>query len=115
VIWWPLKVNRWAKLELATMCPVKTAANSITTPPTEGQPMFTLPGVALNIHRPIRMAMGAVMPMVKTPHGLLESALTTTMPSPASVTSRMKSTAIMLTTPAKGPISVMAMEGSERP
>ncbi len=35
------------------------------------------------------------MPMVKMPHGLLARALTTTIPRPASVTSRMKSTAIM--------------------
>ena len=51
--------------------------------------MVTLPAWLLNIHTPMTSAMGTVMPMVKTPHGLLASALTTTMPSPASVTSRM--------------------------
>ena len=49
---------------------------------------------------PIKMAIGMVIPMVKTPHGLFAKALTTTMPSPASVTSRMKSSAIMVTRPA---------------
>ena len=55
----------------------------------------------LNIHTPMISAIGTVMPMVNTPHGLFASALTTTMPSPASVTSRMNSTAIIATSPAK--------------
>ena len=59
--------------------------------------------------------MGIVMPMVKTAHGLLNMAFTTTMPSPPSVTNRMKSTANMQTIPAKGPISVNAISASDRP
>ena len=74
-----------------------------------------LPAWLLNIHRPMMSAIGIVMPMVKTPHGLFASALTTTMPSPASVTSRMNSTAIIATSPANGLISVRAMSASERP
>src|SRR5579863_6194470 len=66
------------------------------------------PAWLLNIHRPMMTAMGIVMPIVKTPHGLFESALTTTIPRPASVTSRIKRTAIMATRPAKGLISVRA-------
>ena len=41
------------------------------------------------------------MPMVNTPHGLFASAFTTTIPSPASDTSRMNSTAIIATRPGK--------------
>ncbi len=59
--------------------------------------------------------MGTVAPIVKTPQGLLASAFTTTIPKPASVTSRMNSTAIMDTRPAKGLISVRAISASERP
>ena len=60
-------------------------------------------------------AIGTVQPIVKTPHGLCDSALTTTMPRPASVTSRMKSIAIIVTRPANPPISVRAISARERP
>ncbi len=55
------------------------------------------------------------MPIVNTPHGLPASAFTTTMPSPASVTSRMNSTAIIATSPANGEISVRATSASDLP
>ena len=61
------------------------------------------------------MAMGMVMPMVKTPQGLLDSALTTTIPSPANVTSKMNRMAIMTTRPEKGPISVRAISARDLP
>ena len=60
-------------------------------------------------------AIGMVMPMVKTPHGLFESAFTTTSPNPARVTSRIKSTAIIVTSPANGLISVRATSATDRP
>ena len=99
-----------------TSGPPITAAISRTTPTDARARDSDLPPAwLLNIHTPITSAMGIVMPMVNTPHGLLASAFTTTMPSPASVTSRMNSTAIMVTSPANGLISVRAMSASERP
>ena len=59
--------------------------------------------------------MGMVMPIVKTPQGLLARALTTTIPNPASVTSRMNRIAIMATRPAKGLISVRAISARDLP
>ena len=96
-------------------CPPITAAIRKTTPKMLGPVTATLPAWLLNIHKPMMRAMGMVLPMVNTPHGLLARAFTTTMPRPASVTSRIKSTAIMVTRPAKGLISVRAISDSERP
>ncbi len=56
-----------------------------------------------------------MLPMVKTPHGLLESALTTTIPRPAMETTSMKRMQIIDTMPANGPISVRAISARERP
>ncbi len=80
-----------------------------------GPVIFTSPAWLLNIHTPMISAIGTVMPMVNTPHGLFASALTTTMPRPASVTSRMNNTAIIATSPENGLISVRAISASERP
>ncbi len=60
-------------------------------------------------------AMGIVIPMVNTPHGLSARALTTTMPSPAKAMIRISSTAIMVTRPANVLISVRAISARECP
>ena len=60
------------------------------------------------------MASGIVMPIVKVPHALSASALTTTMPRPASAMTTMKRTAMAPVMPATGPISVRAIS-AERP
>ena len=54
-------------------------------------------------------------PMVKVPHALSASALTTASPNPASAMTTMKSTAMAPVVPAAGPISVRAMSASDRP
>ena len=56
-----------------------------------------------------------VMPMVKVPHELSASALTTARPRPASAMTTMKRMAMAPVVPATGPISVRAMSASERP
>ena len=80
-----------------------------------GMVMLILPGVLLNMATPMNRAMGIVQPMVNTPQGLAESALTTTMPRPARVTRRIRSTAPMVTKPAKGEISVRATSARDLP
>ena len=99
----------------ANQCPPATAASRHATPKTLGPPMVTFPARPRNIHTPITSAIGMVLPMVNTPQGLAASAFTTTIPSPASVTSRMNSTSIIETTPANRPISVRATSDSDRP
>ena len=64
---------------------------------------------------PMNRAIGTVQPMVNTPQGLAERALTTTMPRPARVTSRISSTAPMVTSPANGEISVRATSARDLP
>ena len=88
---------------------------SNTTPKILGPVTVILPEWLRNIQTPMISAMGMVEPMVNTPQGLFASAFTTTIPRPASVTSRMKSTAIMATSPANGLISVRAISASDRP
>jgi hypothetical protein len=56
-----------------------------------------------------------VMKIVNVAHALSASALTTTIPRPAIVMTRMKRMAIAPTTPATGPTSVRAISASERP
>ncbi len=80
-----------------------------------GATTLTLPGALLNMATPMNRAMGTVQPMVNTPQGLDERALTTTTPRPARVTSRMSSTAPMATTPANGEISVRAISARDLP
>ena len=65
--------------------------------------------------KPMSIASGMVMPMVKVPHELSASALTTARPRPASAMTTMNSTAIAPVVPATGPISVRAMSASDRP
>ena len=55
------------------------------------------------------------MPIVKVPHALSASALTTMMPRPASAMTTMNRTAIAPVMPATGPISVRAISASDRP
>ena len=61
------------------------------------------------------MAMGMVMPIVKVPHALSRSALTTASPSPASAITMMNRMAIAVVTPATGPISSRAISARDRP
>ena len=110
-----MKSERGGHAALRNPVSADDAPISSTTPKMLGPVTVIFPAWLLNIHTPMMIAMGMVMPMVKMPHGLLESALTTTMPRPASVTRRMKSTAIMATRPANGLISVRATSASERP
>src|ERR1039458_6251226 len=104
VISWGVKVSADANPLCATQCPATTLPIKRTTPKILGPVTVIFPAWLLNIHNPMMTAMGMVMPMVKTPQGLLESALTTTMPRPASVTRRIKSTAIIATRPARAAV-----------
>jgi len=119
IVTWSLeKVRLAAQEDCATKRPAMTAAMSAMTPSTLGMSTFTLPPapwVFPNMPQPIRTAMGMVQPMVNTPHGLCARAFTTTTPRPASVTSRMSSTAKVAAIPAKGPTSVRAMSASDFP
>ena len=63
----------------------------------------------------MKTASGIVMPMVNVPHALSASALTTTMPRPASAMMTMKMTAMAPVTPATGPISARAISASDLP
>ena len=115
VIWCGVKVSADAIPLCATQCPAITLANKSATPKMLGPVTVIFPAWLLNIHHPMMTAIGMVMPIVKTPQGLFDSALTTTMPRPASVTKRIKSTAIIATKPAKGLISVRATSARDRP
>ena len=61
------------------------------------------------------MAIGMVQRMVKTPHGLSFSALTTTSASTASRMIMMASTATMASSPVTGPVSSLAIWPSDLP
>ena len=61
------------------------------------------------------IASGMVTKIVKVPHSLSASALTTMMPSPAMAMTRMKKMATAAATPASGPTSDRAMSPSDRP
>ena len=67
------------------------------------------PGRHAFIQYPIRMAMGMVQRIVKTPHGLSRSAFTTTSASTASRITMMASTATMASKPVTGPVSSLAI------
>src|SRR5471030_3329461 len=115
VIWCGVKVRTPDAPVCANQWPPITAEISSTTPKILGPVTVILPAWLLNIQIPMIRAMGTVAPIVNTPHGLFARAFTTTIPRPASVTSRIKSTAIMATRPAKGLISVRAISASDRP
>ena len=55
------------------------------------------------------------IPMVKVPHALSWSALTTARPSPARAMTMMKRIATAAVVPATGPISWRAISANERP
>ena len=67
------------------------------------------------MYQPTNSASGIDIPMVKVPHALCSSALTTARPSPASAMMMMKRMAIAAVVPATGPISERAMSASEAP
>ena len=69
----------------------------------------------LNMWKPISIASGMVMPMVKVPQALSASALTTASPRPASAMTTMNRMAMAPVVPATGPISVRAISASDRP
>ena len=67
------------------------------------------------IQKPMNMPMGMVIEIVKVPHALSASALTTMMPRPARVTTMMKRMAIEAARPASGLISSLTISESDRP
>ena len=60
-------------------------------------------------------AIGIVMAIVKTPHGLSLSAFTNASPTPASAMMMMKRMATAAVKPATGPISMRAISASDCP
>ena len=75
----------------------------------------TLPGRRLFIQTPINRAIGIVAVIVKRPHGLSRSALTTTSASTASRMIMMAKTATIAATPATGLTSSLAIWPSDLP
>src|ERR1700676_5357329 len=110
-----MKTHHDPPCDLANQCPPTTLANSSTTPAALGTATLIWPGLLLNMYSPIKIAIGMVMPIVNTPQGLFDSALTTTIPSPAKVTSRINNTANMVTSPVNVLTSVRATSASDRP
>src|SRR6202022_2926212 len=84
-------VNQSAPQEdSATHPPAITASKSSTTPISDTSEMR--PGRKNLRYMPMKMAMGMVIAIEKTPHGLSASALTTTSASTASRITMMPST-----------------------
>ena len=79
--------------------PPTTAPNNPRTPKREAAVTLTFP---LLIMRPMTKASGMVHAMVKSPHGLSASALTTTRPSTANRIVIMANKLIIATRPMKG-------------
>ena len=75
----------------------------------------TLPGRMLFIQQPMRIAIGIVAAMVKRPHGLSRSALTTTSASTASRMIMIAKMAIIAAMPATGFTSSFAICPSDFP
>src|ERR1700732_519849 len=100
---------------MAIQRPPTTAAIRSTTPIALGTATLICPGVLLNMYRPMKIPIGIVIPIVNTPQGLFASALTTTIPSPANVTSNINNTANIVTSPVNVLTSVRATSASDRP
>src|SRR5258708_5605178 len=67
------------------------------------------------MYSPMKIAIGIPPPTVNPPHGLSETAFTTPPPTPASVTSKISSTANIATNPVNSLTSVRATSASDLP
>ena len=109
-----LMVNSGPRVGSATTYgPAMTAKNSSTTPMMLAP--FTSPSRQTCRYTPIKSAMGMVANTVKVPQALSAMALTTAMDRPASVSTRMNSTAQEATWPTVLPISLSAILPRLRP
>ena len=110
----PLSVNAIAHDgDCETHCPPKIAASTSKNPNAEASSTF--PGRMRRRYNPIRTAMGIVMAMVKVPHGLDFSALTTTRATAPSRMMMMLITDTYETRPPTFPISVFAISVIDLP
>src|SRR5882762_7149361 len=101
-------VNQSAPQEVsATQPPEATASNSRTTPINDTSEMR--PGRKNLRYTPMKMAMGMVIAIEKTPHGLSARALTTTSARTASRITMMTSTPTMAAAPPTAPSSSRAI------
>ncbi len=89
------------------------ANRSRTTPITETS--LILPGLRYRRYTPMNSAIGIVMAIEKTPHGLSANALTTTSASTAIRITMMTSTATMAAVPPTVPSSSRAIWPRLRP
>ena len=96
-----------------THCPPTSPHISSTTPITDAS--TTLPGRMLFIHQPISRAIGMVVAIVNSPHGLSRSALTTTSASTASRMIMIARIATIAASPATGLTSSFAIWPSDLP
>ncbi len=76
---------------------------------------MVFPGRQTFIQNPIRMAIGMVQRIVKTPHGLSLRAFTTTSASTASRITMIARMATIASTPTNGPVSSFAIWPSDFP
>lgn len=107
-------VNQSAPQEVsATQPPETTASSSSATPMSVTSD--TRPGRRYRRYSPMKIAIGMVIAMENTPHGLSASALTTTRASTASRITMITSTATIAAMPPMGPSSSRAIWPSERP
>ena len=93
--------------------PAATASSSSATPIKDTSE--TRPGRRKRRYRPMKRAIGIVIAMEKTPHGLSASALTTTRPSTASRMTMITNTPTIAAVPPTPPSSSRAIWPSERP
>ena len=75
----------------------------------------TFPGRMRYIHKPVSSAAGTVTTIVNIPHALSASALTTTLPTLASVATTMKSVAMEVVTPDSSLMLLRASFASDSP
>jgi len=97
----------------ATHPPETTASSSSTTPISETSE--TRPGRRNRRYTPMKSAIGMVIEMENTPHGLSANALTTTSASTASRITMMTSTPTIAAAPPTTPSSSLAIWPSDRP
>ena len=102
----PNSGKAWRKL------PAQTDASSVTIPNSVTPRM---PVRANRISSPIASAIGTVIAMVKSPHGLSASAFTTTSASTASRITMIASTLTSATKPTPAPISSFTIWPSDLP
>ena len=103
----------WPKEDSATQRPPMMTPMRMAKPTSET--WVILPGWTKRSHRPMQMAIGIVMPTLKTPQGDSASALTQTIARTARTIMSMTRTTTVATTPPIRPISSVAIWPSERP